>query len=74
MELAMSDLFRAKWTDRIHGEWMRNLHQNRSVSMDSLARVRELMDAHVRDCLVTGYEPLIDAIIDEAFRIRRVPM
>lgn len=25
MHLALTDLFRARWTDRIHEEWMRNL-------------------------------------------------
>ncbi|MFM7479481.1 MAG: PIN domain-containing protein, partial [Microcystis aeruginosa] len=25
MRLALTDLFRAKWTDEIHDEWIRNL-------------------------------------------------
>ena len=25
MRLALTDLFRARWTDEIHEEWMRNL-------------------------------------------------
>jgi len=29
MELAMGPLFRAKWTDRIHEEWIENLLANR---------------------------------------------
>lgn len=30
MHLAVSDLFRARWTTRIHDEWMRNLLANRT--------------------------------------------
>jgi len=29
MQLALTDLFRAKWTNRIHDEWIRNLLKNR---------------------------------------------
>ncbi|MFM7881545.1 MAG: PIN domain-containing protein, partial [Microcystis panniformis] len=29
MRLALTDLFRAKWTDEIHDEWIRNLLKNR---------------------------------------------
>lgn len=28
MYLALTDLFRAKWTDAIHEEWMRNVRKN----------------------------------------------
>jgi predicted nucleic acid-binding protein len=63
MHLAVTDLYRAKWTDAIHEEWIRNVLKNRpDLKPEQLQRTRELMNAHVRDCLVTGYEPLIDAI------------
>lgn len=59
MHLAVSDLFRARWTKRIHDEWMRNLLANRSdLTRAQLERTRDLMDASVPDCLVTGYEGL----------------
>ncbi|MGH8147982.1 MAG: PIN domain-containing protein [Rhodanobacteraceae bacterium] len=59
MHLAVSDLFRARWTTRIHDEWMRNLLANRSdLTRAKLERTRDLMDASVPDCLVTGYEGL----------------
>lgn len=59
MHLAISDLFRARWTARIHDEWMRNLLASRpDLSCAQLERTRELMDASVPDCLVTGYESL----------------
>lgn len=60
MQLALSGLFQARWTDRIHDEWTSNVAANRpDISPASLARCRKLMDEHVPDCLVTGYEALI---------------
>src|SRR5205085_10840030 len=35
---------------------------NPQLSRERLARTRALMNAAVRDCLVTGYEPLIDSL------------
>jgi len=63
MQLAVSDLFHAKWTDEIHEEWMRNLLENRpDLRREQLERTRDLMNAHVQDCLVTGYEELMPAL------------
>lgn len=63
MHMAMTDLYRAKWTEAIHDEWTRNLLNNRrDLRPEQLQRARELMNAQVRDCLVTGYESLIDAV------------
>lgn len=63
MHLAVTDLYRAKWTDTIHDEWIRNVLRDRpDLTPEQLQRTRDLMNAHVRDCLVTGYETLIDAV------------
>lgn len=63
MRVALLDLFQARWSDEIHDEWIRNVLANRSdITQESLARCRKLMDKHVRDCLVTGYEPLIPTL------------
>ena len=63
MHLALSDLYRARWSDRIHDEWMRNVLASRpDLTQEQLDRTRRLMNAHVRDCLVTGFEHLIPAI------------
>jgi len=63
MQLAVTDLFRAKWTNEIHEEWIRSLLENRpDLRREQLERTRELMNAHVLDCLVTGYEDLIPAL------------
>ncbi len=63
MQLAVSDLFRAKWTNEIQEEWIRNLLDNRpDLRREQLERTRDLMNAHVWDCRVTGYEELIPAL------------
>lgn len=60
IRIAQAGLVRAKWTETIHDEWIRNvLKDNPHVSADRLARTRTLMNEAVRDCLVTGYEDLI---------------
>lgn len=63
MRLALTDLFRAKWSGDIHQEWMRSVRRQRpDIAWETLEHVRGLMDAHVRDCLVDGYEELIPAL------------
>jgi predicted nucleic acid-binding protein len=63
VRLARAGLFRARWTDTIHDEWIRNVLENRpDLSAAQLERTRQLMNAAVRDCLVVGYEGRIDSL------------
>lgn len=63
IRVAQAGLVQAKWTSQILDEVFRSLLTNRpDLDSQKLARTRELMNKAVRDCLVTGYEPLIDAI------------
>lgn len=63
MELATAQLYRAKWTNKIHDEWISNLLKKRpDLKPEMLERTRSLMDASVMDCLVEGYEALIPAL------------
>ncbi|WP_404783494.1 PIN domain-containing protein [Altericista sp. CCNU0014] len=63
MNLAITDLFRAKWTDEIHDEWIRSLLKNRAdLAKERLYRIRDLMNSNVRDCLVSGYQDLIPSL------------
>lgn len=63
MRLAVADLCRAKWTDQIHQEWMRNLlEDNQRITLAQVGKIRQLMDAHVRDGLVTGFESIIETL------------
>jgi hypothetical protein len=60
MWLATEDLYVARWTDRIHDEWIRNVLADRpDLKPEQLERTRALMNAAVPDALVTGYEDLI---------------
>ncbi len=63
MRLALTGLFQARWSEEIHDEWMRNLLADRpDITRESLERCRELMDRHVSDSLVEGYESLIPTL------------
>ena len=63
MELACCDLFRARWSPDIHEEWISSVLEDRpDLTRDRLNRTRELMDEHIRDCIITDYEPLIDTV------------
>src|SRR5215471_19401065 len=63
LQLAVTDVFKARWTADIHREWIENLldnepHRDRA----KLERTRDLMDSNARDALVTGYETLIPSL------------
>lgn len=60
MRLAITDLFKARWTDIIHEEWVRNLES--TIPRVKLEAVRDLMDENVRDAKVEGFEFLIDTL------------
>jgi len=63
LRLALTDLFRARWTERIHDEWIRSVLENRpDLAPEQLERTRRLMNGAVPDCLVTGYEGLIGQV------------
>lgn len=63
LELAVSDLYRAKWSNEINDEWINALLSNRSdLTREQLERTRDLMNAHVRDALVEGYEDLVEIV------------
>ncbi len=62
MRLAMTGLFRACWSTAIHDEWTEAILRTRPELQAQLQRTRRLMDAHVLDSLVTGYEPLIETL------------
>jgi hypothetical protein len=63
MELAVADLYRAKWSDAVHEEWIRAVLLDRSdLTREQLERTRDLMNAHVRDALVVDFERLINVL------------
>lgn len=59
MHLALTGVYRARWTAQIHDEWKRNLLINRQdLTQAQLDRTSAAMDSAIPDALVTGYEPL----------------
>jgi hypothetical protein len=63
VRLAQADLLHARWTDDLHDEWIRNvLKNNPRLARERLERTRSLMDAAVRDSLVTGYADLVGSL------------
>ena len=59
MWLALTDLFKARWTDEIHDEWIEAVLRTGKYARQDLERTRKLMDEAVRDAKFSGYENLI---------------
>ena len=63
IRISQADLVQARWTNQILDEMLRALSRNRpDISPDKLERLRHLMNEAVRDCLVSGHEPLIEGL------------
>ena len=63
IRIAQSGTVQAKWTDAILDEMLTALRRNRSdIPAEKLDLLRDRMNKAVRDCLVFGYEPLIEGL------------
>jgi hypothetical protein len=63
IRLAIDDLYRAFWSQRVQDEWTQALFRDRpDLSRVSIERTRLLMEASLDDAMVSGYEPLIETI------------
>ena len=63
VELATTDIVEARWTEEIHDEWMRNVLINRpDLRFEQLSRTKRLMNTSVENCLVQGYETIIQEL------------
>jgi predicted nucleic acid-binding protein len=63
IQIAQNQLVHARWTEDILDETFRNVRLNNPhIPSENLTRTRELMCAAVADCLITGYEPIIEAV------------
>ena len=63
LRVAMTGIVRARWSEAILDECFRNIAIQRSdLAPDALVRTRELMNRAIPDCLVTGFEDLVDEL------------
>ncbi|MEU4405464.1 PIN domain-containing protein [Streptosporangium sp. NPDC023963] len=63
IRIAQAGMVQARWTNEILDETLGNLAADRpDIPADRLSRLRDLMNAAVRDCLVEGYEPLMEGL------------
>lgn len=63
LQLAVMDVFQARWTEEIHQEWIGALLRNEPQrSPAALDRTRELMNRATRDCLITGFERFVQKV------------
>src|SRR5215469_3979823 len=63
LQLAVTDIYKARWTADIHREWIENLLENEpGRQRAALERTRDLMDQATRDAVVTGYKSLIGSL------------
>jgi hypothetical protein len=57
MYFAAAGLYQARWSSRVHGEWMSALLRNRpDISRAQIERTRRLMESEIDDALVDGYD------------------
>lgn len=57
MRLAIHGMIQAKWSEKIHEEWMTAVLRERvDLTREKLQRTRELMDKHAQGSLVSDYE------------------
>lgn len=62
LSLADADLYSAKWSLHIRNEWTRSLLRDRSGLEDRVAAAAQAMEDAIPDCLVSGYEHLIEGL------------
>jgi hypothetical protein len=63
LSLASTGMFHARWTLMIQEEWISNLSANRpDLHRDALLRTAALMNSAVEDCLIEGFDFLIDSL------------
>jgi hypothetical protein len=63
IRLGQTGLFRARWSQRIVDEALRSLAADRpDLDPARLGRTGDLINASIRDCLVTGHEALAESL------------
>jgi len=63
LSLAGAGLFHARWTEQINQEWVDKLLAKNPGRRLQVLRTLELVNQSVNDCLITGYEHLIESVV-----------
>jgi hypothetical protein len=63
IRLAIDDLYRAFWSQRVQNEWTQAIFRDRPhLPPAPIERTRRMMEDSIDDAMVTGYEPLIETL------------
>lgn len=61
VRLALGEIVRAHWSERIYEEWMRNVEADYpDITEEDLQRIRSLMDKALPGASITGHEDRIE--------------
>jgi hypothetical protein len=63
LSLAGAGLFHGRWTERINQEWVEKLLLKNPGRRPQVLRTLDLVNQSVEDCLITGYEHLIESVV-----------
>jgi hypothetical protein len=60
MRLALAEAYRPRWSDHVQKEWTEALARDRpDLHREKIERVRALMEQHIPEATVAGYEMLV---------------
>ncbi len=66
LRAAAADFFQLRWSEEILDEMERNLVSTETMPKDKAAKLRAQMEKFFPEAMVTGYEPLIAAMQNDA--------
>jgi predicted nucleic acid-binding protein len=66
LRAAAADFYQLRWSKDILDEMQRNLVSTSTMSADKAIRLRATMEKYFPDALVTGYEPLVAVMHNDA--------
>lgn len=63
MAIFKHNLFRPKWSDQVHAEWMAAVLRNRpNLNQQQVEKMRDYMNDTVEDCLVNNFDFMVDSL------------
>jgi hypothetical protein len=66
LRAAAADFYQLRWSKQILDEMERNLVSTGTIPADKAARLRATMEKYFPEAMVTGYEPLVEAMQNDA--------